>query len=301
MFCTNCGNELNATDKFCNICGSPTNEAKSSTPNVNKTKNTKFIVICILICVSVLVLLISSVILISYSLGKYNDVQTQMDTLNTELEQEKYYNEIQELVSSVFEERSSSVRGNEDLGSVCLNYVCRKMLDAGNYVASERLGFTLESESISNVEDSLFDTFIVYFENEDNYNIVSSAITEQSSIICDNIEIDGDEAYAYVTVNHIDVYEVSVMSWEDLYGEDTAIDILLSGETGILSLLSDLKQGDLSIFLDGFAENCAIVDNDSTYTNKVIFERNENGDWEIVEFPIELLYAYYGVSMVSVE
>ncbi len=150
---------------------------------------------------------------------------------------------LEDMIDAVFEERSSSIRGNEDLGSICLKNVCQKMLDAGNDMVSERVGFSLGFENISDLEDSLFDTFIAFFENEGNYNAISSAITKQSRIIYDNIEIDGDRAYAHVTVNYIDVYDVCMISWEDLYGEDTVIDILLSGETGILSLLSKLKQG----------------------------------------------------------
>lgn len=63
-----------------------------------------------------------------------------------------------------------------------------------------------------------------------------------------------------------------------------------------------IEKGEIpSLILDGFAENCSIVNDDCTYTNKVTLEQSEDGEWEIVDFRIELLYAYYGVSMVSVE
>lgn len=295
MYCQKCGTQLNENDKFCSACGNPTEEVKNK--GLNEKKESKFMLPFVLVCILCIVLLGTIVT----GLVLFGGMQDKLDTMSTEMEEEEDIEEIQDLVLSVFEDRSSSVRGNEDLGSVCLNYVCEKMIDTGNEVSEQKLGFDLNSGLLSDLEDSLYSNLIIYFENEDNYNKVSSAITAQSTIVCDNIEFDGDEAYAYVTVNHIDVDEVCLMSWQDLFGTDTAVDALLSGGGGIISQLAKLKEGDLSLILDGFAENCSIVSDDCTYTNKVTLEQNEDGEWEIVDFPIQLLYAYYGVSMVSVE
>lgn len=236
-------------------------------------------------------------------LVRVGNVNKELAAMEAERTEAQNAEDIEDVIDAMFEDRSSSVRGNEDLGSACLNHICQQTIYAADALLSESLGFEIDWSAFgtANLDQTIFNQFMNFFQNEENYNKVATAITGRSAIVYDNIEIDGDTAYAKVTVKYIDVFEVCFLTWESFFSTSNSVEILLGGEIAALGELAKLVSGDLSIFLDDFSENCTIVKNDITYTDKIKLSLNDDGDWEIVDFPIELLYAYYGISPDSLD
>ena len=231
-------------------------------------------------------------------LVRMGNVNKELAAIEAKQAEAQNVEDIEDVIDAMFEERSFSVRGNKDLGSACLNHICQQTIYAADALLSDNLGFEIDWSAFgtANLNQTIFDQFMNFFQNKDNYNKVTTAITGRSAIVYDNIEIDGDTAYAEVTVKYIDVFEVCFLTWESFFSTGNSVDILLGGEIAVLGELAKLVSGDLSIFLDDFSENCTIVKNDTTYTDKIKLSLNDDGDSEIVDFPIELLYAYYGIS-----
>lgn len=298
MFCSNCGNQLTESHRFCQKCGAPNPENSASIPSGQK-KTKPWLIFAI----SGAVFFIGVLVVCIVMLVRVGNVNKELAAMEAERTEAQNAEDIEDVIDAMFEDRSSSVRGNEDLGSACLNYICQQTIYAADDFLTDKLGFEIEGSAFGTIEldQTIFDQFMNFFQNEENYNKVTTAITGRSAIVYDNIEIDGDTAYAEITVKHIDIYEICFLTWESFFNTSNAVDILLGGEIAALGELAKLVSGDLSIFLDDFSDNCTIVKNDSTYTDKVKLALNDDGNWEIVDFPIELLYAYYGISPDSLD
>ena len=113
-----------------------------------------------------------------------------------------------------------------------------------------------------------------------------------------DIEINGDEASAYVYINYVNVYDVDYSVWEDMLSDTSMIGYIAGGWVDLgLQALDMVFKGDLSIYLDSFTDKCESNGSMRTYADEVELVKNEDGEWEIVDFPNGLFYAYYGIYM----
>jgi len=282
MFCTNCGNRLNSTEKFCGVCGNPVEKVNTSNHNTNNQKKLGILVITVIgiVLLGIIVFLGLQVSSMKKDLNVIN--QKQLDDDNTK--------EIQNLVIGVFNEK------NESLNKLCLDNVCDQAIASFIDYLADSAGLNSNDINSSELEKTVLNTFVAYFENSENCNKVVNAITDCTTVTCDDIEINGDEASAYVYIDYVSVYDVDYSVWEDMLSETSIIGYLAGGWVDLgLQALDMLYKGDLSIYLDKFTDNCESSGSMRTYADEVELVKNEDGEWEIVDFPNGLFYAYYGI------
>lgn len=287
MFCPNCGKELNEADKFCSACGKSLKGNKKEiligTPSAN-TKNVKVIAICVLGIVALITIMVLFV--------RVGEMQDSLDTMVRQQAQENDIKEIQRLVTAVFNER------NEELDNLCLDNVCDQALSSLVDYLANRAKIDSKDINSSELEKFILNNFMAYFENSENCNKVVNAITDCTVVTCDDIEINGDEASAYVYINYVNVYDVDYSVWEDMLSDTSIIGYVAGGWVDLgLQALDMIFKGDLSIYLDEFTDKCESSGSIRTYADEVGLVKNEDGEWEIVDFPNDLFYAYYGISM----
>ena len=276
----------------------------SNSARENTKKIIPFIVMgmLIIICLAIIFILWQKINLIEQDTNeRMTDLERDINTQNEVAQSIEIQNTLQDMISAVFDERTASIDGNEDLNSVCLNNVASHAFRALKDAASDFYNVDISSIDTSVLEETIIDLFIGYFENEDNFLALSSSITDRSSLSFGDITENEDGTYSiYVTVHHIDIYEVSKRTCDSFFSQNTGLDIFLGGKVGALSNAAKIVLGDLSLYLDVFSEKCGAVKSDCIYGDTVTFTYNESTqEWEISDFPIELLYAYYGVSMVA--
>lgn len=276
MFCPNCGKELSETDKFCCECG-------KSIKSVKEVKKYKMIAIGALGIVALI-----TIIVLLIRVGKMQD---SLDAIAQQQMQENDKKEIQNLLTSVFDEK------NESLSKLCLDNVCDQAIASFIDYLTDSAGLNPNDINSSELEKTILNTFVAYFENSENCNKVVNVITDCTTVTCDDIEINGDEAYAYVYIDYVSVYDVDYSVWEDMLSETSIIGYLAGGWVDLgLQALDMLYKGDLSIYLDKFTDNCESSGSMRIYADEVELVKNEDGEWEIVDFPNGLFYAYYGIS-----
>lgn len=276
MFCPNCGKELSETDKFCCEC----EKSIKSVKEVQKYKMIAIGALGIVALITIIVLLIR--------VGKMQD---SLDAIAQQQMQENDKKEIQNLLTSVFDEK------NESLSKLCLDNVCDQAIASFIDYLTDSAGLNPNDINSSELKKTILNTFVAYFENSENCNKVVNVITDCTTVTCDDIEINGDEAYAYVYIDYVSVYDVDYSVWEDMLSETSIIGYLAGGWVDLgLQALDMLYKGDLSIYLDKFTDNCESSGSMHTYADEVELVKNEDGEWEIVDFPNGLFYAYYGIS-----
>ena len=276
MFCPNCGKELSETDKFCCECG-------KSIKSVKEVKKYKMIAIGALGIVALI-----TIIVLLIRVGKMQD---SLDAIAQQQMQENNKKEIQNLLTSVFDEK------NESLSKLCLDNVCDQAIASFIDYLTDSAGLNPNDINSSELKKTILNTFVAYFENSENCNKVVNVITDCTTVTCDDIEINGDEASAYVYIDYVSVYDVDYSVWEDMLSETSIIGYLAGGWVDLgLQALDMLYKGDLSIYLDKFTDNCESSGSMHTYADEVELVKNEDGEWEIVDFPNGLFYAYYGIS-----
>ena len=277
MFCPNCGKELSETDKFCCECG----KTIKSVEEVKKYKMIAIGALGIVALITIIVLLIR--------VGKMQD---SLDAIAQQQMQENDKKEIQNLLTSVFDEK------NESLSKLCLDNVCDQAIASFIDYLADSAGLNPNDINSSELEKTILNTFVAYFENSENCNKVVNVITDCATVTCDDIEMNGDEASAYVYIDYVSVYDVDYSVWEDMLSETSIIGYLAGGWVDLgLQALDMLYKGDLSIYLDKFTDNCESTGSMRTYADEVELVKNEDGEWEIVDLPNGLFYAYYGISM----
>lgn len=286
MFCPNCGKELNESVKFCYECGKlikSVKEVQKGTPSVN-TKGFKITAMCTLGIVALV-----TIIVLLVRVGKMQD---RLNMIEQQQTQESDTEGIQSLVFSVFNEK------NESLSKLCLDNVCDQAISSlVDYLANKAKVDSRDINS-SELESSILNNFMDYFENSENCNKVVKAITDCTIVTCDDIEINGDEASAYVYINYVNVYDVDYSVWEDMLSDTSMIGYIAGGWVDLgLQALDMVFKGDLSIYLDSFTDKCESNGSMRTYADEVELVKNEDGEWEIVDFPNGLFYAYYGIYM----